>query len=131
MKRSKLAKTLLCVSLLAAPVSAWAHVSPGLKLECGIYSVRGYFKHDLREGSFLILNRGARSQLEFVVLGGSLDERIRLSGRRVRMEVYVPKRIRSQGTVYFQEASIDTEAAGDSVEKIRSEDCELKSRFKP
>jgi len=116
--------SLIFYILLLADVLAYPEFS------CGTHQIHGKLLQN-DKGLFVISVFSEGFRCEFILLGGSFEEKVSNVNTTVTAVIYVPKTIKDNESpfVFFQNF-MDTPKADFKFKKIKDEPCKLQAKYK-
>ena len=131
MDRLKIAKSLFLINLglqLVCQASLYS------KLECGHYLAQGTLKENAQAQFILSLNYRTGSSREFILVGGSIKDRLSRKNNLVQAEIYLPNATSEKVApiVFLQNFRAEpTLQELDFISKLKPEKCRNPKLFRP
>jgi hypothetical protein len=102
------------------------------KLDCGTYRAIGQLSMNTKGMFTLTMNQGTVSPIEFLVLGGKIDEKIKHINTLVSAEFYVPNPIKGtsgKNIIFMQSLSLARDLNQKNIENLKQENCDQSEKF--
>ncbi len=104
-----------------------------LNLDCGIYEVQGVLGITESQHFILSVNKGSYSPIEFLVVGGGIEQKLRHLNLPVVARIYLPHHIQGSGgenIVFLQSIKKQENSLSQGIQSLRKESCQLHDKYK-